>query len=477
MSADHDVSEHERAVLATLLLDRDAFLEHAPFLDPEEFTGPFRRAAAEAMRDLHRSSLPLDSISLRAAVQRHGYPCQLHEIADLLDAAVARPNVQHHLDLIHAAHLEHRARAVAMSILREENPISAERAADELRSVSDTLSGRGWGAFATGADSYHTLPIERPPSLVGRGLVSRGDLGILYGEGGKGKSYLALQLAYSIATGADWVGLEGPEEPMRVGVVAMEVPRHVMLDRITAVCGGPGPAGLRCIAKGDMPLPNLSQATAQRGLISWIRRDRLDLVVLDAMSRFWGGGDELKDAASRMAICEAITLQTGAAILWIHHERKNPGGKDAGNDDDMAALRSSTIYQTHPTVLLRLTLDKGLTVLRCAKTNFAAIPEPVYLMRNPDGTLRPVEGPREKADRSRDRILEILNDNPTGISPQRLIQISGYARATVYRHLKRLGAEQVGTETSPVYRLSLTASHMPGETGANPHEQQQNAEF
>ena len=80
-------------------------------------------------------------------------------------------------------------------------------------------------------------PFER------RWLVSRwlpaNELSILYGDGGSGKSLIAAQLAYALATGTDWLGLPVPEGKKRpVLYVACEDAASELQRRFRAVCNG-----------------------------------------------------------------------------------------------------------------------------------------------------------------------------------------------------------------------------------------------
>jgi hypothetical protein len=314
------------------------------------------------------------------------------------------------------------------------------------------------------------LPSQRPPSIIGAGLLSRGDLAIMYGKGGLGKSYLAMQLIIACARGEPWFGLEPPERPVRSGFVAMELTRFQIQQRFHNLLGA---SPISDLEDGIFPLgmddlgirPNLLEQQCVADIVSWIRTHRLDMVVLDAMSRFHDG-DETEDAPQVMAAADRIRMQSGALVKFIHHDRKSQEG-----EDDLDALRGSTRFRDDPNTLIRVVRDKsGLVQLRFPKANHADEPEPIFLTKSPSGhgfvlAQSPEsmgEQSRIRGEKNRETVQQVLIDNPAGLSYASIQALTNMKYDTVRRYLKALEAENVGTYHAPVWRLSLQSLSLGG---------------
>lgn len=94
----HDL-DAERAVLAAVLLDRDAIGPLYDLLDPDDFYASAHRAIFAAMCDLFERRVPADPYTLNDALERDG-TCEevggLPAVAALLDPFVPTSHCEHH---------------------------------------------------------------------------------------------------------------------------------------------------------------------------------------------------------------------------------------------------------------------------------------------------------------------------------------------------------------------------------------------
>lgn len=212
-------------------------------------------------------------------------------------------------------------------------------------------------------DDVFNLP--PPKFLIDRYLPETG-LGILYGDPGSGKSFIALDQAMHLAYGLpDWHGDEIHAE-----------------DRGTVLyIAGEGSSGFRQRVKA-WQTQNLTHDTATQNPdirflfdpISFMRPEdihklvravteagipKLSMIVVDTVSRSIPGADEnlQKDMTIFVSACDALRIKTGAFVLGVHHTAK------AGS------MRGSSVFAGQADVILKLERQKGATTgrLMCEK--------------------------------------------------------------------------------------------------------------
>lgn len=182
--------------------------------------------------------------------------------------------------------------------------------------------------FKTVEDLYNEKSL---PWLV-KEVLPVGAFGMLYGNPSMYKSFCALDLAMSIATGSDWHGRPVTSGP--VLFISAEGNTHLRY-RIQAwerEHAAPRTSEIRfltqSIAMGD--------ATIVRNLLSLIEEEFNPLpvlVIIDTLARCFGSGDE--NAAQDMnRFVEGIDRlrERGITVLVIHHKTKNgadPRGSSA----------------------------------------------------------------------------------------------------------------------------------------------------
>ncbi|HEU4458121.1 MAG TPA: AAA family ATPase [Methylibium sp.] len=174
------------------------------------------------------------------------------------------------------------------------------------------------------------LRVIRPSELAARpasrwhvkGVVPRGELVVVYGASGSGKSFVVWDLSAAVARGIGWRGRKVARG--RVVYVVAEgsggfakrveaYARHHRLPDLDAV-------GVELIVAA----PNLLTDADPNELIREI--GRADVIVLDTWAQVTPGSDENagKDMGAALGRCKRIHEATGATILLVHH-----AGKDA----------------------------------------------------------------------------------------------------------------------------------------------------
>jgi hypothetical protein len=183
------------------------------------------------------------------------------------------------------------------------------------------------------ADEILDLP---PVEWLIEGLLSIGALGVLYGQSGGGKTFVALDWALSVATGQAWLGRTVQSGPVvyvaaegRAGVGSRVAAwkQHFGIERIERGRFILEPVQLRERSDLDLLKAKIDGANLQPALI-----------VFDTFARCFVGGDEntSKEMGQFLDACRRLQDETHAAVLLVHHTGKT-GEQERGSSAMRAA--------------------------------------------------------------------------------------------------------------------------------------------
>lgn len=187
------------------------------------------------------------------------------------------------------------------------------------------------------------VPDLRETDLVA-GLLGAGQLGVLYGQPGCGKTFLALDVALHVATDEEWLGRR--VTPGCVIYIAAEagkgidkrvygwrVRHHHMRDAARVPFYAVQAQLDLCTEDEDLD----DLVAAIRGKCG---RDEPVLIVVDTVSRVMGGGDENSgaDMGALVAAADALREEFGSAVLLVHHLGKDASRGARGHSSLNAAV-------------------------------------------------------------------------------------------------------------------------------------------
>lgn len=187
------------------------------------------------------------------------------------------------------------------------------------------------------------IEIDPEPEFLVHGLLTAGGLSAIWGEPGCGKSFLALDLAMSVATGRPFLGRT--VQAGGVVYVAAEGGRGFK-KRVVAYRQRRGiPAG----APFALIPANVDLCTEHHetdALLDEIRRIAsgidcpLRLVVIDTLARAMSGGNENDslDMGHLIKNADRIREATGANVMFVHHNGKDKDRKTRGHSSFYGAL-------------------------------------------------------------------------------------------------------------------------------------------
>jgi hypothetical protein len=227
------------------------------------------------------------------------------------------------------------------------------------------------------------LPVARAVTLDPRpperrwlveGLWAEEAVGIVGGEPKCCKSFLALDVAVAVASGAACLRRFDVPRPGRVLHYAAEDSLDVVRRRLDGICAAAG------VALADLPIDvitapvlRIDTAADQARLTATVDALRPKLLVLDPFVRLHRVDENAcSEVAPLLAYLREIGRRFHLAVLVVHHARKGAGRTRAGQ-----ALRGSSEFHAWTDSSLYLRRQDGglmLTVEHRAEASFGPFP-------------------------------------------------------------------------------------------------------
>jgi DNA-binding MarR family transcriptional regulator len=471
-AAPHDL-EAERAILGTLLSKADLVPRATRRgVTARSFYGPFHGRVYAAILALAPAA---DIVTVHELLRRgtKAEPDDLGNLAHLTEWAAAPENLDGRCDLL--VRLERQRELIALTRSLDEaahatdDPIAlSSEFSNRLRDLSSAGSTRSGLLEAIHASTALTAAdLPRPVSLLGDGLICRGDLVIFAGQPGLGKSRLSLEMAVAMAKGEPWMGLATADRPLRVCYLALEFSNYRWLERCLSIFGDgsvhaessellgayrdltlSGPGGCfhwltRQQLDGGLDLVSTAGALALRHLIDALTPD---LVICDALSRCLGNREETNEEFGPfIENCDDIRYSTGAALEFIHHERKV---EDRSKTDRLSMIRGgSKLTAAANTVLTCSKTPSGLRAIYFDKANYAREPEPIhYEIPEEGGPTMMVRAPEKRGDQNVEAVWQAIRTRPEGATAKDIADATKLSLRLATKHLARLkerGVERI----------------------------------
>ena len=246
---------------------------------------------------------------------------------------------------------------------------------------------------------WATLPVPKREWLV-PDLIPMRKVTALYGDGGTGKTLLAMQLMVARAVGRPFLGLEVRQGRVYGLLAENDVDdTHITLDTIARHYG----LSLADLKDKMRVAPRagydnaLMHQDAQderlfKQLLADIKSFGPDLVVLDTAADLYAGNENDRVQVNRFvkAYCERIAIETGAAVVLCAHpsrEGLRSGDGSAGSTAWSNAVRSRLYLRRDSED------DADHRVLELKKANLARSGMSIELRWN-NGVFEPCNGPQ-----------------------------------------------------------------------------------
>lgn len=243
------------------------------------------------------------------------------------------------------------------------------------------------------------------------GIITAHGLTVLYGAPGAGKSFIALDMALSIANGVSWQGM-----PVKAG-------------KVLYIAGeGVGGLGKRLKAweahnkvkdKGNLYILPIAVNFREQNEVEKLMRsidkagDGWSCVFVDTVARSLVGADEnsATELGLWVAAADSVKTHCRCALVGVHHSGKDSSRGMRGSSALLGAVDTSLV----------VTKDEGFVTMRCEKQKDAEPADEhvfemveIALMDGASIVLKKADGaapkPRKKTDENEQLALEALQN-------------------------------------------------------------------
>lgn len=300
-----------------------------------------------------------------------------------------------------------------------------------------------------------------PITFLVDGVLPAAGLGVIYGPPAAGKSFLMLDMACCIATGAHWLGK--PTRQGRVVYVAAEGSAGLS-QRMSAWKHHQGVTASLPIHFITQPANLLTPPHLVQLLLAFETLPTPPaLVIIDTLARSMPGGDEnaAKDLGIVVDRADQLKRETGASVMLVHHPAK-------GSDIE----RGSGALRGGVDAMLFVKVDDDRRELRCEKAKDWAPFDPIPFSLLPvDDSCVVVAGEKAESNggvtlnRENRVALKSLSDValPDGATVTQWRTASGMAEGSFYRARKYLVTEgyvaERGQKRGKTYGLTPSGQH------------------
>jgi RecA-family ATPase len=237
-----------------------------------------------------------------------------------------------------------------------------------------------------GADSLAGVPTPVRPWHVPN-LIPGMTVTLCQGDGGSGKTLLALQLATATALGKSWVGHDA--RAGNVIYLSAEDDRDELHRRLVDIADSYGAELADLAALKVVPLAGqdavLASIGGRSGLLAptalWSELEALVtawepvLIVLDNLADVFAGEENSRPHARQfVGMLRGLAIRSGAAVLLIGHPSLSGLSSGSGSSGSTAWNNSvrSRLYLAKPAPADGIDTDPDLRILTVKKANYAA---------------------------------------------------------------------------------------------------------
>ena len=316
--------------------------------------------------------------------------------------------------------------------------------------------------------------VDAQPRWLVDSLWSHQAVGFVAGHPKLGKTFLALDLALSVATGTPCLDTFAVAEPGEVLVYLAEDPPAAVRQRLAGLCRHRG-LDLETVAVHVITAASLrlDQEGDRQRLEDVVRRLEPKLLVLDPLVRLHRRDENhASEIAELLSFLRELQRAHGLAIVVVHHMRKGRarcGGQALRGSSDLHAWTDSALY---------LQAGRGATVLSgehraappcdpielrlCAPCDASASPYLEVVRRHRAATAATPTPARAAASELPERLLALLRSAPrprTRVELRARLRVNNQRLGQVLANLQARGV----LERTPL-GWQLDKAVLPGET-------------
>jgi len=200
----------------------------------------------------------------------------------------------------------------------------------------------------------------QPVDWLIKGILDRGSLGVLFGEPGSMKSFLAIDLCVALAGESEWHGHRIPVNTPTFYIAGEG--RQGLSRRLMARIMDPGSQTPLFVSSTAIQGTEQESVNAVVDAVKTMERQhgKPGLIVLDTLNRNFGAGDENSTADMTRFVMgmDQLKNQLGCSVLIVHHS----GLQNAERARGASALRAALDWEYR---LMKQDETRTLTCTKC----------------------------------------------------------------------------------------------------------------
>jgi DnaB-like helicase N terminal domain/AAA domain len=433
----------EKTALGVVLLNNEAFaaFEKKHFAAADFFLAENRKIF-EAMRELRAEGSPVDAVILTDRLHNEG---KLEScggaayISQLGDGVPAAMNIGHYVEIIQETAARRRIVYETEDIQRralEGGWKVADLSAQLLAAASAGTASANHGALVA-VDSIELLTMTLPDlEYVIEPLLPLRGRGMIFSPRGGGKTFVTMEIAYSIAAGEESAFVWRVPKARRVIYVDGEMHAVQLRDRarqIFQIHQGkePAPGMLQLVTRDFQKdtLPKINSPEGRHNIEGMLREG--DVLILDNLASLAASGDDKETDEWAEIESWLITLSWhGIATIFVHHAGKSGEQRGTSKREDLVdfVLRLKTPNEYRVEEGLRT--EAWITKLR-GQIRDSRWGQPFEIkLQDREWLMRPLR------EILRERAKEMLQ---SGMKPNDVAQETGLSRYSIHRLKKSMG--------------------------------------
>ncbi len=254
---------------------------------------------------------------------------------------------------------------------------------------------------------------ERGPDWLVESLWTEQAVGFIGGTPKSCKTWMALELAVAVASGAPCLGRFRVRQPGHVLLYAAEDSAAAIKHRVAGIARARG-VMLEQLAVGLISAPSLrlDDDEDQERLEETVARFKPRLLVLDPLVRLHSGDENsAADTSALLGFLRYLQREHGVAIVVVHHIRKSPAsqpGQALRGSGDLHAWADSSLYLLRRRAALELHAEhRSHASAPPSVVELVSDPAPHLSVRDATGDPGDTDGPQLA-----DRIIDLLRAQP-----------------------------------------------------------------
>jgi hypothetical protein len=322
-------------------------------------------------------------------------------------------------------------------------------------------------------DELEDIP---PPDWLVDGLLTENGLSLFWAGSDRFKTFIAIDLAMSVATGHPWHG-----KPVKQGLVvyiAAEDENGVKM-RMLGWRGSRGktehlPEPEILIFRDGISLPTPEGEKLIDAIVAQTTKKKPSLIIIDTLQRTFGTGNEnqTQDMSLYTSAANAMQKRTGAAVMIIHHSGRNDD-RERGNvvlrgacDQIFTVERSEdriTFINKHPKGKQKNWVPAEDMHLRMQQVSFIYKGEErttlVPVLDDKPAQSQPKPKSKKLTPNQQLVLDTIKKAGPAG--PNRLMPMTQLAKSSLYEALNKLTELGLITEPDSSGRYEISSDFSP----------------